>query len=194
MLAGCSTARSIDPAIEGYTCCNLRTADGWISIDNVQGGNDRVIPLGQKVRFDSIKNGYYVYGSIAGKEYGLNNDHAQTYGDTLTWVRRLVVKEDPARTLSSYAPETQRAIRHGRVFAGMTRNQVAMSLGYPTLKNARDLDSPSWQYRVADHDEPVVLSFDMQQILVRISGRPATVASIEMLNGHESKTSVAIKD
>ncbi|MGE0798543.1 MAG: hypothetical protein AB7G13_06515 [Lautropia sp.] len=175
ILAGCA-ATPIEPAIVGYTCCNLHPEEGWVSSQNVQGG--AVIPAGQRVRLDSIKRGYYVYGTIGGVEYALRNDSSKGEASTMPWVHRLVVPQDPRRQLADWPEPIRTAVRDARVSVGMTRAQVAMSLGYPSPDDTPNLSGATWRYWTAAHDLPVDLLFDAEQRLVRLTGKPEAVASL----------------
>src|SRR4051794_13888051 len=92
LLSACA-ATPIQPVISGYTCCNLRPYNDWISSTNVQGGP--IVAAGEPARFDSIKKNYYVYGTIGGHDAGLIDESARNKEDTLRWARCVVVAEDP---------------------------------------------------------------------------------------------------
>ena len=175
LLSACATP--LQPPVVGYTCCNLRPVDGWISSNNVQGGG--MIPAGQKVRLDSMKRSYYVYGTIGGQDFALRDDSAHSNADTMAWIRRLVVAQDPNAQTTAWDPEIRAAVRYGRVLVGMTRAQVAMSLGYPSPNDTPDLTAPKWRYRTAAEDLPIDLVFDGDQRLVRLEGKPPAIAIVE---------------
>lgn len=184
LLAAVSTltacvAVPVEPAIAGYTCCNMRSYDGWISSNNIQGGN--LIAAGEPARFDSIKKNYYIYGTISGTDIALRDDTAKNQDDTLRWARRIIVSEDPRQQLAKWSPDVQKAVSYGRVFTGMTREQVLMSLGYPSMVDTPDLNSESWRYWTGTEDQPVDLNFGKDQKLVSISGKPSAVRMIEAI-------------
>ena len=175
LLSAC--AMPLQPPVVGYTCCNLRPVDGWISSNNVQGGS--MIPAGQRIRLDSIKRSYYVYGTIGGRDFALRDDAARSDADTMAWVRRVVIAQDPNVQATTWSPEVRAAVRYGRVLVGMTRSQVAMSLGYPSLNDTPDLMAAKWRYWTAAEDLPVDLVFDRDQRLVRLEGKPSAIAIVE---------------
>jgi hypothetical protein len=176
LLSGC-VAVPLEQPIAGYTCCNVRSYDGWISSNNVQGGD--LVAAGEPARFEQIKKNYYLYGTIGGTELALRDDNAHNKEDTLSWARRIIVAEDPRPKLASWPADVQKAISYGRVFTGMTREQVLMSLGYPSTADTPDLNAESWLYWTSIGDFPVDLHFGKDQRLVSIVGRPAAVRMIE---------------
>lgn len=176
MLAGCAATRLEQP-IAGFSCCNLRANAGWISSNNVQGGD--LIPLGVPVELTSIKRQYYVYGTVNGRELGLRDDSAKVEQDTLRWVRRVVVAEDPRPQLAAWPSDVRAAIGAARVFAGMTRTQVAMALGYPSPNDTRDLAGPTWRYWTPAEDLPVDLRFGEDGRLTALVGKESAVRTLE---------------
>jgi hypothetical protein len=175
LLPACATP--LQPPVVGYTCCNLRPVDGWISSDNLQGGG--MIPPGQPVRLDSIKRSYYVYGTIGDQAFALRDDASRSEADTMDWVRRVVVAQDPNARATTWSPEIRAAVRYGRVLAGMTRAQVAMSLGYPSRNDTPDLLGSKWRYWTAAEDLPVDLVFDSAQRLAGFEGKPSAISIVE---------------
>ncbi|MGV3742917.1 MAG: hypothetical protein ACO1NO_11475 [Burkholderiaceae bacterium] len=176
LLSGC-VAVPLEQPVSGYTCCNLRSYDGWISSNNVQGGD--LIAAGEPAHFEQIKKNYYLYGSIGGAELALRDDNARSKEDTLRWANRIIVSENPRAKIAAWPAEVQKAISYGRVFTGMTREQVLMSLGYPSPADTPDLNAESWLYWTSIGDFPVDLNFGKDQRLVSIVGRPAAVRMIE---------------
>ena len=123
-LSGCATR--LPTPITGYTCCNLRPSYAWIGSNNVQGG--AMLPAGQRASFDTVKGRYYVYGRIGTEYVSLSHDTARNSEETLRWVHRLVVPEDPAVRLATWPQEVQNAVRAARVLPGMSREQVRILL------------------------------------------------------------------
>lgn len=174
--SGCATPIE---AVIGYTCCNLRAYDGWISSNNVQEGE--LIPAGEAVKLTAVKRRFYVYGTIGDQGIGLRDDSAKTEQDTLRWVRRIVVAEDPRQQLASWSADVRSAVASARVFAGMTRAQVAMALGHPSPNDTPDLAAAdSWRYWVAIEDEPVDVRFGRDGRVAEISGKVSAVKRLEL--------------
>lgn len=173
-LAACSTP--LTEPISGRTCCNLRTSGGWISSNNTLGGS--FIPAGEAVTIDTMKRAYYAYGTLGGDSYGFRDDSAKAAGDTLAWLRRIVVAQDPRSRMAAWAPAVREAVAAGRVRPGMTREQVAMALGYPSPNDTRDLDSPVWRYWTTVDDTPLELEFATNGTLSKVTGSAAGQALV----------------
>ncbi len=175
LLAGCAAIPLSEP-VAGYTCCNLRSDGGWISSNNVQGGD--LVPAGEAIKLTSVRRKFYVYGTIGGTDFGLRDDSAATEKDTLRWIHRIVVSSDPRATLNSWPSDVRSAVGAGRVFIGMTREQVAMAIGYPSPNDTPDLTASTWRYWTAAEDVTVDLRFSDQGKLVEFLGKPSAVRTI----------------
>lgn len=176
LVAGCA-ATPISPPMSGFTCCNLRGSGGWVSSNNVQGGD--LIPAGTSITLSSIKRQYYIYGQVGSAEYGFRDDSAASQQDTLGWARRLVVQHDPKSVARSWPQDVRTAIGVARVSVGMTREQVAMSLGYPSRADTPELSSSTWRYWTPVEDLPVDLKFADDGRLRELAGNAAAVQLIE---------------
>lgn len=177
LLSAC-VATPIAKPIAGYSCCNLRVDGGWVSSNNVQGG--ALIPAGEPVRLTSIKRQFYVYGAIGGQDIALRDDHAKTEADTLRWVNKVVVAEDPRLQLKTWPTDVRRAAQAGRVVVGMTRDQVLFALGHPSPEDTPNLGVSTWRYWTQLDDSPVDLTFDESGRLASLSGKPAAIRAIGM--------------
>lgn len=175
-LTACATP--LDKPLAGYSCCNLRASAGWVSSNNVQGGD--LIAAGTPIALTSIKRRFYAYGTVNGSEFGFRDDAAKEEADTLAWLQRIVVAVDPRPQIAAAAPEVRRAIGAARVVIGMTRAEVAMALGHPSPNDTPDLAAATWRYWTAVLDEPVDLHFADDGRLLRLTGKPQAVQSIEL--------------
>ena len=173
-VTACSTP--LNEPVSGRTCCNLRVSRGWISSNNTLGGS--FIPAGEAVTIDTIKRDYYAYGTLAGESYGFRDDSAKSAGDTLAWLHRIVVSHDPRARLAAWPPEVRAAVSAGRVLRGMSREQVAMALGYPSPNDTRDLDGPVWRYWSTEDDSPLELEFTANGTLSKVTGSTAGQALV----------------
>ena len=142
-------------AESAFTCCNLHyDPDGWISDANW--ATLSFIPAGTPVKV-------YEYGRnrakvmIDGAPMWLGLDYGREQQSIQQLVAKLSVKDDPKLQLATYPLAVQRAIHAGKVMAGMTKEQVVMSLGYPRMDTTRSLDLPKWSYRTFDDEEYFVL-------------------------------------
>ncbi len=176
VLAGCAT--SMQSPVEGYLCCNQTSAKGWLSSENILGGNS--IPLGSKVRVTTIKRDRYAYGTIAGSEYGLSHDAAKTFTDTVGWLEKIVIKTDPTIELERWPGPVKVAVSASRIFVGMTKPQVLMAIGYPAASLTPDTKSITWKYWTTIDDDPVVLQFDSSGILEKIIASPTTLRIVQL--------------
>ncbi len=175
LLAGCATR--LEPPIVGYTCCNLHNEAGWISSSNLL--DQPLIPAGERVRFNTIKKSYYVYGTIGSDDAWLRADSTRNKEETLRWARQLVVAQDPREQLASWEPVVQAAVRNGKVRPGMSRPQVLMALGPPSLEFTQDLGADLWRYSTAQDEGTVDLQFGADGTLVRVDGNAAQRRFVE---------------
>lgn len=166
-LSGCMADKFPQP-IEGYTCCNLRAQYGWISSDNQQRGD--LVPLGAPVKLESIKKKYYVYGTLAGNDVAFRDDSAKTEADTMRWIQRVVVSEDPLQRMGAWPAEVKTAVQATRVMVGMTRDQVAMAVGHPSPNDTKDLEGDTWRYWTGIDDNPVDVHFNAEGQVDHIGG------------------------
>lgn len=176
-MSGCAT--KLTPPITGFTCCNLRPSYDWVSSYNVQAGP--ILPAGLPARFDSMKRDYYLYGTLGTDYVTLSDDTARSKEDTLRWARRVVVPTDPRQQLAGWPQDIQNAVHTARVLPGMSREQVAMALSYPSPADTKDLQSLTWRYWVPvprEDDAPVDIQFDAEGRVGALVGKPAAVQAI----------------
>lgn len=178
MLAACA-ANPLKSPIVGYACCNLTISDGWVSSHNVQGG--AFIRAGEPVRLTSIKRQYYVYGTVSDGDIGFREDNGKNEADTLEWLGRIVVAEDPRRQIVTWASEVRGAVLAAKVMVGMNRHQVLTALGPPSRTDTPDLRGSTWRYWTAVDDEPVDLLFDGDR-LASLQGKASAVRRLELQN------------
>ena len=173
-LAACAT--SIKPPVTGYTCCNLHPYYDWVSSNNVL--SSQFVAAGEPASYDSIKRGYYVYGTIGGQYISLRDDNARSSEDTMRWMRKIIVDQDPRIELATWPARTQAAVRSGKVVLGMTRQQVLMALGYPSPADTPNLASGTWHYWSAIDDTPIDIGFDTAGLLRDIKGSQPSIRMV----------------
>ena len=88
---------------------------------------------------------YRVHTRMNGEEMDLGNDYSREI-EMGAFARRYVVPHNPQRRLRNASPAVQQAVRASRVRLGMTREQVAMALGYPIANETPSLSSRVWKY------------------------------------------------
>ena len=95
---------------------------------------------------ERIETGRKKVGAIlGGRKYSIGNDYSRDLAPE-AFARRIVVVDDPLAKIASWPAKVQEAVRQSRVTAGMTREQVAVALGYPVSSENPDLDAPLWRY------------------------------------------------
>ena len=128
---------------EGYTCCNLHHADGWISDGNW--GAFPMIPAGTPIRVVGYGSNR-AHVEIDGKSFRIGHDYGRAQEPLEQYIARLVVKDDPRWKIAAYPDTIREAIRNGRVTQGMTREQAIIAAGYPATHRTPVLDAPVWTY------------------------------------------------
>ncbi len=138
-----ATAQSIPD--KGYLCCNLRIDSGLASDGNQHDPSRQMLPAGTPV-IPLVFADERLKFEAKGKEYTLGNDYSRELSPE-QFVERWIVKRDPQRNLAKLPPQARQEIQRARVMRGMTREQVAMALGYPTSVNTPDLEAGEWKYQ-----------------------------------------------
>jgi hypothetical protein len=159
------------PTYNGFLCCNLRTDGSWISDSNYAESGKRVIPAGTPAQVTGYgRNRVNVL--IDGKKQDIGNDYSRDL-DLGTFAKRYVVTEDPNARMASFPPKIREAIKGARVTRGMTREQVAMAVGYPISSENPTLDAPVWRMWLGSFSEFQVL-FDGQGRVRAVETDPQT--------------------
>ncbi|VTU17135.1 hypothetical protein [Variovorax sp. RA8] len=143
------------PTYNGFLCCNLRTDGSWISDSNYAESGKRIIPVGTPAQVTGYGR-QRVNVLIDGKKQDIGNDYSRDL-DLGTFAKRYVVAEDPAARIASFPPKIREAIKSARVTKGMTREQVAMAVGYPISSENPNLDAPIWRMWLGSFSEFQVL-------------------------------------
>jgi hypothetical protein len=162
----CPPAMS-QPTFDGWLCCNMRTDGSWISDSNDVESGKRIIPLGTPTRVTGYGR-QRVHIEVNGAKQAIGNDYSRDL-DLGASAKRYVVSEDLARKIAGYAPKIRDAIKSARVTKGMTREQVAMAVGYPISGENPKLDAPIWRMWIS--------SFSEFQILFDNAGRVREVTT-----------------
>jgi hypothetical protein len=126
----------------GFACCNLHH-DG----DSINDGNYAELPMiaaGTPIEVLSYgRNKAYV--NVDGKPMRLEHDYGRDQESLESWVGKIVVDDDPRPRIDGYPPAIREAIREGKVWVGMTREQAIAALGYPLTSENPSLDAPVWR-------------------------------------------------
>lgn len=156
---------------DGWLCCNMRTDGSWISDSNYAENGKTVIPAGTPVRVAGYGR-HRVRLEIDGARQALGNDYSRDL-DLETFARRYVLTEDPTARMAAWPQSVQDAVRRARLTAGMTREQVLASMGYPISSENPDLDEPLWRYWLSSFDE-VQVHFDGAGRVTDVTTSPTT--------------------
>lgn len=151
----------------GFLCCNMRTDGHWISDGNYAESGKRIIPVGTPTRVIGYGR-YRVQVELDGGKQALGNDYSRDL-DLGAFAKRYVVSEDPSRKIAGYPPKIRDAIKSARVTKGMTREQVAMAVGYPITSENPKFEAPLWRMWIS--------SFSEFQILFDSAGRVREVTT-----------------
>lgn len=145
-LAGAGTAAMAQayPKPAGYLCCNMRSDGHWISDSNYLESGKFTIPLGTPIRVTDYAR-WRAYVEIDGQSQALGNDYSRDVAMP-DFVRRYIVRDNPAEKLAGFPADIRNAIETSRVMVGMDREQVLMALGYPISSENPHLDARVWKY------------------------------------------------
>jgi hypothetical protein len=159
------------PTFDGFLCCNMRTDGSWISDSNYVESGKRVIPVGTPVRVTGYGRNR-VHIEVAGGKQDIGNDYSRDI-QLGAFAQRYVVSEDPARKIAGYPPKIRDAIKAAKITKGMTREQVAMAVGYPISSENPSLDAPLWRMWIGSFSEYQVL-FDSAGRVREVTTDPQT--------------------
>jgi Cu/Ag efflux protein CusF len=135
--------------VDGFLCCNAYSDGQEISDLNAPSAERHRVPVGSPIHVISVGK-YKAKLDIENKKQVLINDNSQALSMP-EFVKRFVVAEDPSAKIKTFSTNVQVAIADGRLIHGMTREQVLMSLGYPTYDDVPNLSSKTWMYWITDH-------------------------------------------
>jgi len=171
LLCALSLPAAAQPTFDGFLCCNMRTDGSWISDSNYAENGKKVIPVGTPARVTGYGRNR-VQVELAGSKQAIGNDYSRDL-DLGAFAKRYVVGEDPARKIAGYPPKIRDAIKSARITKGMTREQVAMAVGYPISSENPNLDAPVWRMWLGSFSEFQVL-FDNRGQVREVTTDPQT--------------------
>jgi len=169
------TAANAQTIRSGYLCCNAWTYNDWISDINYYYDGYKLLRVGLPIRaIEEASNSFKVV--VGGKERWLGNDYSRSVSRD-TFLRRYIVKEDPKQVIETFDPFTQDAIGRLRVMPGMTKEQVAMAIGYPVANYTPSLKRRTWQYWL-DRSSKVDIVFDKDRRVKALRGEWPAVSRV----------------
>lgn len=160
-----------------YTCCNLHYDDdsiaeaNWTGLPFVPAGS-RIVLRGRE------KNKALVW--LEGQKMEIELEDGDKLASIDSVLARIVVAGDPNLKIATYSEPIQKAIRLGQVLAGMTREQVILSLGYPRLDANPSLDATTWKYGLSEKSL-FTLVWDADGKLLRVDGSPNARSAVEYM-------------
>ena len=171
-VAGSRVSRSLDPEVvkqmEGaaFTATNLRYDGDWIN--EVSGLNLPIVPAGSRLKvLDYSGNRASVL--IDGRRMRMGIDWSRGKETIQQFIARATTTEDPRKAIAGYPERVRNAIRAGRVFLGMTKEQILLSMGRPRVDLVPSLSSHEWVYQGPDQEE-MFLMFDAAGALKEVDG------------------------
>jgi hypothetical protein len=149
-----------------FLTTNLRYEDDWINEANSP--HLPIVPVGARLKVvDTGSNKAGVL--IDGRKMRMGIDWTRGLESVAQFIARVTSTTDPRPVLSGWPERTQAAVRSGRIFTGMTREQVLMSLGRPRLDHTAQLSASEWKYEVPEQEE-LFLMFDEAGVLKGVDG------------------------
>jgi SmpA / OmlA family len=157
----------------GFTCCNMRYTDDWISDGNY--ASQPMLGLGQPAQVTDYGR-YRVAITVNGKKMRIGNDYSrdQSLED---FAKKWIVKDDPKLKMAKFSPEIREAITQSKVRKGMTKEQVIMSLGHPITSENPDPNSNLWRYWLSSFDE-YQISWDSNGRIKEVLAPPTTLSRV----------------
>ncbi|MGY1458040.1 MULTISPECIES: hypothetical protein [unclassified Luteimonas] len=177
-LVAVAIATAATPAIarqagqtEGFLCCNMRAFDGEIYDINYDDEGARIVPFGSPLtvtRQDRRK----LRLLVDGKRHVIENHYSRDLSEA-EFAARYVVAEDPRIAAAGFPDKIREAIASARITPGMTREQVAMSLGWPVSSENPNLEAEVWRFWLSSFDE-IQVEFDANGLVMDASASPVT--------------------
>jgi hypothetical protein len=157
----------------GFTCCNMRYTDDWISDGNY--ASQPMLTLGQPAQVTDYGR-YRVAITVNGKKMRIGNDYSrdQSLED---FAKKWIVKDDPKLKMAKFSPEIREAITQSKIRKGMTKEQVIMSLGHPITSENPDPNSNLWRYWLSSFDE-YQISWDSSGRIKEVLAPPTTLSRV----------------
>lgn len=159
-----------------FVTTNLRYSGDWISDEPAL--DLPFVPLGSRLKVVSMSTGRAGV-LIEGRKMRVGVDYGYKQETAAQFVARITSTEDPQPRLAALPPEVRAAVEAGRVRAGMTREQVMMSLGRPRLDLVPTLDVADWTYHLENGDMAKA-RFDAEGRLEAIEGGDSVRAAVWM--------------
>jgi hypothetical protein len=127
-----------------YLCCNLHYEKDEMNDNPYQVGVP--VKLGTKVSIIEVRKNSVKFQPDGHPAITLK----QKYGDKVipfeTYLDRLFVDRNPMLKFGKKRDKLEQAVVEGRVVKGMSKEHVAMAVGYPAGHQTPSLEQDSWRY------------------------------------------------
>jgi hypothetical protein len=185
---GSTAPISAQTIAEGFLCCTVRF-DYYRNINRASDANwvefRSHLKAGTAVKVSRYEfrnhygtqtiNPYDFAIASAGQNIVLKNEYTKHMSPP-DYLSQLVVATDPKVKIAGFSKEVQEAIASARVAVGMSKEQVAMAMGYPLKKENPNPDTAVlWRYYYGSFDE-ILIVFGADGLVRGIEGLPFALA------------------
>lgn len=132
-----------EPKFAAYTCCNLHYDGDWVSDLNYS--TLPRIPAGTPIKVVDYGR-WRVFTEIGGRKIRLGLDYGRSAETLAQFARKLTVDHDLRFRLAQFPPIVQDAIRAAKLLPGMTKEQVVISVGFPSHYETKSVNDPAWKF------------------------------------------------
>lgn len=145
--AACKNQPQVNHPLVGqtrYLCCNLHyekneVTDNWYGVGNT-------IKVGTPIHIVEVRKRSVKFQADGHPEITL----VQKYGDKVLgfdqYLDRIFVERNPVLRFGKKRDKLEQAVMDGKIVKGMTKDQVAMAVGYPPPHKTPSLDADNWTY------------------------------------------------
>jgi len=142
-IAGTVNPKDKEPKFTAYTCCNLHYDGDWVSDLNYS--TLTRIPAGTPIKVVGYGR-WRVFTEIGGRKIRLGLDYGRSDETLAQFARKLTVDHDLRFRLAQFPPIVQDAIRAAKLLPGMTKEQVAISVGFPSHYETKSVKDSVWKF------------------------------------------------
>jgi len=137
---------SLAGATTVYTLTNLHPDDERMVLYTANFQQPGLIPVCTEITFLRRGDDWVTFRvSSTGKEYEYDS-HAASAEPFVQNLERYFGKACPTAKLEALTPRERDMVRMGVVVAGMSKEAVVLSIGYPPLRDTPTLERPVWKY------------------------------------------------
>jgi hypothetical protein len=127
-----------------YLCCNLWYEKPHVNDVGYQVGTK--IPFGTRVHVEKVWRSSIQFTPEGQPTITLDYKHGEKTVPFDAYLAKLLLDEDPHKSLRKVPAKRVQSIEQGLIEAGMTKDQVLMARGIPPAHRTPSLDSPTWTY------------------------------------------------